>query len=528
MNLDYTTASDAALQAEMQEWTGSDATSLYIANPRALATFSLAGGWVERVIPAPARRIATVSLTLVTGDATITVALGGQSRTLAPSGGIPVTVAFSAIPQRAPLKLRVDVTERDAEWTSQPTLRALAVTSAATAPALQDLVSVSVLVPADGIVLGRAQLNRATARFGSNTETRRWTELTPSAMSITAQRGGERDALGTAIEVGTLTVTLLNVSDPDIRPNAHIRLAHRLTGVTLFTGIIRRVPRTHRRDKITGRASTVTSIIATDAVQPLANTMRYGADIDGVAYERWERRIERLMASSLVPYSVTGTADDDPAHPLGWRRLQGIVFESTLLRHLDLACNSVRARWYVDTVGLVRFEGPFGRPVRPVLAVLSDEHSDHPLHRSYLDIGLEYDTDQVINELRINNHGRELTDSGWQADDVTHGPYRDITSIATWGAVAAEVDTSLWAATGDATPMNNLAAAILAANRTPRERVRTVRLDLTTDPDLAGVDIYDRLTIVRDGASEDMEVTAINHTITTDRWTATLTLKETS
>lgn len=527
MNLDYTTASDAALIAEMGLWdTSSATTDLFIANPRGLGTFSFTSGWVSRPLETPHGRIATITLTLLTLSP-ITVSMGAQTR-LVGASPVPQAVTLRAIRHGAPLVLRVEVTEADSEWVSQPTLHGLAVATGATAPKPLDLVAVSVLVPAAGIVLGRAILGAASARFGSNRETQQWTDLTGTALSITSQRGGARDALGTAIEVGTLTVALLNVENPDIRPNAQIRLTHRLTGATLFTGVIRSAPRTYRHDKVTGHRSTVTTIIASDAVRPLANTMRYGADVEGVAYEAWARRINRLMASSLVPYTITGTADDDPGHPLAWRRLQGIVYESTLLRHLDLACNSVRARWYVDATGIVRFEGPFGRPARPILAKLSDVPSTDETVRSYLDLDIEYDTESVINELSITNHGRELTDSGWVADDVTHGPYRDLTSIATWGAVSAEIDTSLWAATGDATPINNLAAAVLAANRTPRERVRAVRLNLTDDPDLAGVDIYDRLTVTHDGSTQTAEIAAINHTITPDRWTATLTLKETT
>jgi microcystin-dependent protein len=103
--------------------------------------------------------------------------------------------------------------------------------------------------------------------------------------------------------------------------------------------------------------------------------------------------------------------------------------------------------------------------------------------------------------------------------ETTYGPYRDSASIAEWGAFS-----KTFTVTGlDSTAVDALAAAVLAANATPRVRVNALTLALRTIEQLeakALIDLYDEVQVVNvaKGISDTLRVTELEHAISTDKW----------
>jgi hypothetical protein len=144
------------------------------------------------------------------------------------------------------------------------------------------------------------------------------------------------------------------------------------------------------------------------------------------------------------------------------------------------------------------------------------------------DIEIDFDTARCINEVTIKHLGFDPNDTTQTIETVV-GPYRDEASIARWGAYSEEFTIVGGLPSVVAPP---IAAAILAANGTPKVRCNAVRLPVTEPKDFlyypgGGVDgtavhleIADRVKVVnaRAGLSEVLRVTTIGHEITPEKW----------
>lgn len=166
------------------------------------------------------------------------------------------------------------------------------------------LLAVEILTPTGGFILGRSHLDVDDLGTGNDLA---WTEYTAAAQSLSSQRGGKRAGVENTMQVGTMTVVLLDAGDPtgtpDMTPNTPIRIRARESGEPIFTGWISDIDMAHAIDKRKNRVTTTVTISAVDAVQAHANTTRYGA-ITSEGFETWEARIQRLAASSIVPISA--------------------------------------------------------------------------------------------------------------------------------------------------------------------------------------------------------------------------------
>lgn len=172
------------------------------------------------------------------------------------------------------------------------------------------LVEVEILTAQGGFILGRSYLD--VDDLGAGDEELTWTAYTAPATSIAIARGGKRAGVVNTMDVGTMNVTLKDEGDPrdvpDMRPNTPIRLRSKAIAKNLYTGAISDIDQTFQYDKKNGRITTLTTIVAVDAVQAHANTKRYGA-IAPDGFERWEERINRLAASSTVEVYVPPIED---------------------------------------------------------------------------------------------------------------------------------------------------------------------------------------------------------------------------
>lgn len=220
------------------------------------------------------------------------------------------------------------------------------------------------------------------------------------------------------------------------------------------------------------------------------------------------------------------------ARGLDWM-CSSIVYESNLANHLDLACNTVRAVWWIDAAGMVHFLRELDFEDAKIRFSDRADPND-PLHWSYLDISGSYDTRALVNNLELENHGRAWDeDAGaYQADDTTRGPYIDNTSTATYGPRLQSVSTSLWSPPYDPGSVfyrqdAALAASYLADYAPARFHITDLRLNAREDPDrIAALDIYDAVTVRYREHNQTSSVLAIEHDIEPDRWTTTLHLIE--
>jgi hypothetical protein len=192
---------------------------------------------------------------------------------------------------------------------------------------------VELAAPSPGLALSAGRLG--TGRLNNTPTT--WTAYLGAAVDVSIRRGGQRRGAATTIDVGTLTMTLLNTGDPRtdaaVRPNTSIRVRSKATGAALFTGRILDVDMIHRSNKSTGKFDRFVTLTAVDSVTSHANTKRYGA-IASDGFETWEERITRLARSSRVPvqtpatpaprvlYSIPENASAD-ATIAGWTLLGG-------------------------------------------------------------------------------------------------------------------------------------------------------------------------------------------------------------
>lgn len=193
--------------------------------------------------------------------------------------------------------------------------------------------NVELAAPSTGLALSFGRLG--TDKLSATATT--WTTYLGSALDVSIRRGGKRQGVSTSIDVGTMTMTLLNVGDPRtdaaVRPNTSIRVRSKATGAAIFTGRILDVNMAHRRNNVTGKFDRYITLTAVDSVTAHANTKRYGA-IAPADHETFEQRISRLALSSRAPVATPavtparvlyqlppgGTAAETEA---GWTNLGG-------------------------------------------------------------------------------------------------------------------------------------------------------------------------------------------------------------
>ena len=371
--------------------------------------------------------------------------------------------------------------------------------------------------PDVGFIVGKSKIGSTVLKPASGGY--KWVSYIGKATQISVTRGGKVSGVDFNAEVGTLSVTLINsgnpLDQPNIKPNVPVRLRHISTGVVMFTGSIVDINTSHQFDKRNGTFTDFVTITAVDAAQALANTTRYGVLIEP---QTFAERVATLSQSTTVPFG--------PGPEVYNYRLGATVYEGPLSEHLDLACNSVGARWWVDNMGSVQFAWA---PVNVqdnngnVVAYFTDVVND-PNPRSvalnYIDIETGWDTRVMVNDLNLSQHGTKADDDGnTVADDITQN-YKYPQSVIDYGARSGTVDVSL----NDTTDMFNRANDILGRYSVPSSRVTRLRWNAQERQERAWYLDISRLISVkfRDIDNQIYRIVKINHEITPDRWIITL------
>lgn len=350
--------------------------------------------------------------------------------------------------------------------------------------------------------------------YDPNTE---WLDILGTTLSVNTKRGASRgDNIQTEMEVGTLEARVYDGnldpnSNPYIKMGVPIRLQVLRDGewLTQFTGTISRVQVSYNDKK----KATVT-LYATDRVRDLANINRAG-----VVAGTFAERIDDLLTKHGIPFTVSG----------GVSALADNNFESTLVNHLSLAQNSELGSIFVDKANEVRAYGRGSLPTDTPVINFSDTRDDlDPIQVLYLIDGFTvgYDDTIMFNDIFVKNVTRGVDEEmNYTSVETTYGPYRNQTSIATWGSRQTEVTTNLT----NETAIEEYAAVILDDYDAPELRVDTIRWNATQNVEVvASLELYDLVNVEYSAETVSIDkpyrVLAIEHEITPDAWLVTLGL----
>lgn len=303
---------------------------------------------------------------------------------------------------------------------------------------------------------------------------------------------------------GTLRAVVRSRSlDPSqstvLRPGRRARLTALIGGVweTLIAGRLLEADVTYevKDPKIPDEKQARIEVLLIDPNQTLANAGRPEgvATIDELPF---------VLEGAGVPWNVNGSGNQVPTAAVttyneGAKALDQVALtRDTVIGYAWMSRVGVLNVWDRDQIAS-------GSPV------LLDEDD-------YSDIDLSFSTKDAINEVQITV--QSLGTDGTTVETV-YGPYTDDASIEEWGRYRKE-----FTVTGlDSAAVDALAAAILAAAATPRIRVNSITLPLTT---IARVeahalrDLYDEVRVVLTdlGIDEVLRVTGLEHTIDTKAW----------
>lgn len=200
-----------------------------------------------------------------------------------------------------------------------------------------------------------------------------------------------------------------------------------------------------------------------------------------------------------------------------------VVYESSLLNHFQMACNSVGAYWWVNRDNEVIFSKTLPASI---VAKFSDVHDTADLlHVCFLDVEMGYDTRNVVNTLTIQNHGRRddprvPMNTNFLALD-SEGTFVDTVSRTVQGARADIIDLSI-----PVSRMSRRADEILVDSSSPQVAVQTITFSALAHPTIAALDLYSRVMVkVRNHLAAYL-VVGIEHSGDPESWTTTFTLRK--
>lgn len=209
-------------------------------------------------------------------------------------------------------------------------------------------------------------------------------------------------------------------------------------------------------------------------------------DADRVLVDSTNAPATSVSNSGFTTLSVTGSALD-----------AGVPDATYLVMSLLFIKASGSYTVYVDDASLV------GPPV-----TVGEE--------TYSDISIDFDTDRCINEVVV----RWQRYSSGESEEIVYGPFRDQSSVDTWGVHRAEF--TIQGSDIDATDAETFADEVFAVSGTPTLRANFVRVPITNGVlfDTAFADLYDRHVVsnaMKDYAKPSW-LTKITHHITPSGW----------
>lgn len=196
--------------------------------------------------------------------------------------------------------------------------------------------------------------------------------------------------------------------------------------------------------------------------------------------------------------------------------LQDVVYESSLLNHYQLACDSVGARFWVDADNTVQFRR--AAEETGLVATFTDETGDDDeLH--YIAVDVSYDTRSVVNTLDMKQHGRALDGDGEGIADDYSQTVTDTDSLASWGERASSLDTCLWVGFEHELDVQSRAREVFNLRSVPGYQVTHVRWNAAENLAYAFLlDVGSRVLIRFDGTEQRSRISRIKHSLSGKRW----------
>lgn len=201
--------------------------------------------------------------------------------------------------------------------------------------------------------------------------------------------------------------------------------------------------------------------------------------------------------------------------------LVDVNYESSLQSHLQMACDSAGASWWVDSTNRLNLVSALAVPA--VAAEFSDVHSASSSHVCFLDVEAGYDTRNVVTALTMKNHARRPDNkerSNFLVEDLDF-TYVDTPARAEWGARFDEIDTCL-----PYPAIAGRADQLLIDNSTPDVFVQSVTFDALEFPVAAALDLYSRVSVTLRGSTAIYRIIGIEHDGEPDSWRTTFTLRK--
>lgn len=195
---------------------------------------------------------------------------------------------------------------------------------------------------------------------------------------------------------------------------------------------------------------------------------------------------------------------------------QGV--DGSLAEHFDLACLSAGAWWWVDSDGFTQFSTDLAS-VPEIPQFTEANYLQNPVRA--------YDTRAVVNDLSVTQHtiGVVDEDTGELGPIETDHNYKDITSIASWGARSEDVDLAVYDQDVYSGSLKRRSRELLAEHAQPELTIYEITWNAQENWALASqLDIYSPIDVVLGGEVQESRVISLKHVLTPTRWLITIGL----
>lgn len=389
-----------------------------------------------------------------------------------------------------------------------------------------------IYAPTGGFILGVSVFGDAfggeALRFGSihfgdefsdAYESNQWVDYINEGTNISYNRGSVNNGASNTVQVGLGSATFKDSANPltDYKVRSGRNVRFRYNDEILFSGNLTSVPGRYIRRK--NSYTKYFTVNIADAVKKLAAIQRYGAGGLSEPYETFEERIERLLAS------YNGVAEVPTGNAYPNYRLSATVYESSLASHLDLACNSVGASWYIDKLGQLRFNTTL---TDYITATFTDgTHTEDlvtPL--AYYGINIEYDPKNHINYLEIANKGiiEDPNNVGVEIAADTKTVYADTYSIASNGYLKSTLDTCLYTEGIYSDSLETRADEILEAHSAPQPTITKLYFNMQENFIATQLETLHLVEVWHEATKYTLRVAGISATINPKEWLLELEL----
>ena len=368
-----------------------------------------------------------------------------------------------------------------------------------------------------GDSFGGEALRFGTIRMGDTFsdayESNQWVDYINTGTTINYNRGAVNDGASNTVQVGIASATFKDDANPmtDYKVRSGRNVRFRYNDELLFSGFLQKVPGRYSRNRNT--YTKYFTLQVTDAVQRLAALKTYGAGGLTEPYETFEERIVRLLDTYTGPVELP-TGNAYPGY-----KLSATVYEGSLASHLDLACDSVGAAWYIDKLGQLRFSTTL---TDYITAVFTDgSHTEtvaNPLN--YYGLNIEYDPKNHINYLEIENKGiiEDPANPGNELDATTKTVYADVYSIAGNGYLKEDLKTNLYTEGAYASSLETRAAEILDAFSTPEPLITKIFFNVQENFTAAQLETLHLVEVWHESIKYTLRVAGISATISPTEW----------